>query len=271
MSASRRGTAGPKDVVRAGVPLLLLAGAIALPSVAGVCLLVLVGGVAVAAGRRVPVAWAWAAMVPGAAIATLRAFGPAAAAWDQPACSDVASAPVLWAVVEVVLVVAAVAALAAVLRAKASDLGLRRPPRYAVRWATVGALAILVTGLAGAFLLAGPVLGLRGVDPGGLGFAVPALIFAVSLAVSEELAWRGAMQGWLTKTLGPSIAVLLQAVAYGAAWGFLLGSLLAGLLAAAVGLMLGATVVRSRTLTVALAWHVAFNVPLYLVVACRAA
>ena len=107
-------------------------------------------------------------------------------------------------------------------------------------------------------------------DPGGLGFVVPALVFALSLATAEEVAWRGALQGWLARSLGPWVAVLTQASLYGVSWGVGLGSPLGGIAAGAAGLALGATVVRSRSLAVALAWHAAFNVPLYLFVACRA-
>ena len=100
-------------------------------------------------------------------------------------------------------------------------------------------------------------------DLGGLAFLLPASVFAVALAVSEELAWRGALQGWLGRTLGPWVAALAQAGVYGLAWGVALGSPLGGVLAAAAGLLLGATVVRTRSLVVPLAWHIAFNVPFY--------
>ncbi len=270
MTSSRRVSAEPADIVRAGVPLLLLVGAVALPSSAGLFMLGLVGGVAVAAGRKVPVAWAWAAMVPAAIIATVRAFGPAAAAWDAPACSGILSQPVPWAVAEAALVVAATVGLAGALGSKAGDIGARRPPKYAVRWAAIGAVVILVGGLAGVILLARPLLGLPDVQLGGLGFVLPSVVFALAIAVSEEVAWRGAMQGWLAKTLGPWIAVLLQSAVYGIAWGILLGLPLAGVLAGATGMVLGATVVRTRSLVVALAWHAAFNVPFFVFLACRA-
>jgi membrane protease YdiL (CAAX protease family) len=129
---------------------------------------------------------------------------------------------------------------------------------------------ILGAGLAGGVLLARPAFGLPDVDLGGLGFLLPAVVFAVAVATAEEVAWRGAMQGWLAKTLGPWVAVLAQSVLYGIAWGVLLGWPLGGLLAGAGGLVLGATVVRTRTIAVALAWHLAFNVPFYAFIACRA-
>ena len=119
-------------------------------------------------------------------------------------------------------------------------------------------------------LLARPAFGLPALDLGGIGFILPAILFAAAVATSEEIAWRGAMQGWLAKTLGPWIAVLTQSVLYGIAWAVLLGSPLGGLLAGTVGMVLGATVVRTRTIVVALAWHLAFSVPFYVFVACRA-
>jgi membrane protease YdiL (CAAX protease family) len=268
MTSRRRLTIEPVDAVRAGVPLLLLVGAVTLPSLAGVFLVVLIGGVAVAVGRRVPVAWSWAATVPTALIATLRAFGPVATAWDEAACTVPSSPAVVWAVAEAALVVSATAALAMVLHANTGDLALRRPPRYAVRWAALGAAAILGGGLVGLLLLGGPLFGVPDVDLGGIAFLVPASVFAVALAISEELAWRGALQGWLGRSLGPWAAALAQAGVYGIAWGVTLGSPLGGVLAAAAGLLLGATVVRTRSLAVALAWHMAFNVPLYAFIAC---
>ena len=270
----------PGDVVRASIPLALLFVAVAFPSFAGPMLVLLAGGAVVAAGRRVAVAWSWAAAVPPAAIATLRAFGPASLAWQDASCTDVASPPVLWALGEVALVVASVAVLAMLLSAKPADTGLRMLPKYARSWALAGFAAILVGGLA-IVLLAWPVVARLGsgdslvyaptVDPQGLGFVVPAIVFAVAIAVSEELAWRGALQGWLARSIGPWPAVLAQAGLYGVAWGVLLGSPLLGVLAAAAGAVLGATVARTRSIGVALAWHVAFNVPFYLVIACQAA
>jgi membrane protease YdiL (CAAX protease family) len=254
--------------MRAGVPLLLLVGGVTLPSLAGVFLVVLTGGVAVAVGRRVPVTWSWAAMVPAAVIATLRGFGPAAAAWGDAACAQLSSPTVLWSVAEAALVVSATAALAMALHAKAGDLAIRKPPRYAVRWAALGAVIILGGGLVGVILLAGPLFGVPDVAPGGLGFLLPASVFAVALAVSEELAWRGALQGWLGKALGPWPAVLAQAGVCGIAWGVAMASPLGAVLAAATGLLLGATVVRTRSLVVPLAWHIAFNVPFYVFIAC---
>ncbi len=259
----------PADAIRAGVPVLLLVGAVVLPTLAGVFLVVLTGGVAVAASRRVPVAWSWAAMIPAAMIATLRAFGPASTAWDEAACTQLSSPVVLWAGAEAVLVVSATAALAMVLHAKAGDLAIRRPPRYARALGRPGRRGHLRRGTGGPRRCSrGRLPGSADVDLGGLAFLLPASVFAIALAVSEELAWRGALQGWLGRRLGPWVAALAQAGVYGIAWGVALGTPLGGVLAAGTGLLLGVTVVRTRSLLVPLAWHIAFNVPFYAYIAC---
>jgi hypothetical protein len=56
---------------------------------------------------------------------------------------------------------------------------------------------------------------------------------------------------------------------YGLAWGVVLGSTPGGVIAGAAALLLGAVVIRTRSLLVVIAWHAAFNVAFYLVVACR--
>ena len=268
MTSSRRLSLEPADLVRAGVPLLLLLVAVLQPWLAGPAALLLAGGVAVAAGRKAPVVWAWAAAVPPAAILALRAFGPAASAWADASCDTVATPAVAWAIAEVVLTGAVVTTLALLLAARPGDLALRRPPKYAIPWAVIGSLVLLVGGLAGVVLLARPVFGLPDVDLGGLGFVGPSVMFAVAIAASEELAWRGALQGWLARSLGPWPAALVQGVLYGVAWGVALGSPLLGLVAGAAGVVLGAVVARTRSLAVAIAWHAAFNVPFYVVLAC---
>jgi membrane protease YdiL (CAAX protease family) len=269
VTARRTPTIDPADALRAGIPALLLLAALVQPPVAGIVLVVLVIGVAVAATRSAPVTWSWAAMVPAAGIAALRAFGAVDEAWSAPRCDALATPLVSWTIAEALLVLAGVAVLALALRAKASDVAIRWPARYAVRWAVWGAVLIVVAGLAGMFLLVGRLWGGPGVRTDGVTFVVPAIVFAVALAVSEELAWRGALQGWLARTLGGWPAAVVQGAGYGVAWGAAMGSPLVGALAAAAGLALGAVVIRTRSLLVPLAWHVAFNVPLWVSIACR--
>jgi membrane protease YdiL (CAAX protease family) len=258
------------DLLRAAVPLAVLLLASLVPWVAGACLAALVLGVVVAAGRRAPVVWAWAAGVPAAALLTMRAFGGYMTAWGAAGC--VGAGPVVaWAVGEALLVAGLTAALVLALGATTADVGLRRPPRYARRWAAGGSAVLLGIGLTGVVLLSGPVLE-RPLDLGGVAFVLPAVGWAIAVAVSEELAWRGALQGWLTRTAGPGPALLVQAAVYGIAWGVfapdVLPMLVAGVLAGVAGLLLGALAVRTRSIWTGLAWHAAFNVPLFVALAC---
>ena len=101
-------------------------------------------------------------------------------------------------------------------------------------------------------------------------FLLPAALFAVARGVGEELVWRGALLRWLGRMIGLWPAVLGQAAVYGVAWGVGLGSPLSGVVAGAAGLLAGALVVRTRSLLVPVAWHVALNVSLYALLACRA-
>ena len=271
MSWSRRLSLEPADALRAGVPLFVLLGAVALPGPVLPVILagVLVAGVGIAVARRAPVAWSWGAAVPAALIASVRALEPPSSTWAATVCGATGGPAVVWAVGEALLVVAAAAILTVALKAKAADAGLRLLPRYAIGWAVIGGLAVLALGLAGAVFFVQPVLGGAAVHVDGPAFLLPAVVFAVALAVSEETAWRGILQGWLARLLGPFLAALAQAALYGVAWGVILGSSYAGLLAGAAGLLLGAVVIRTRSLLVVISWHAAFNVALYLVVVCR--
>src|SRR6187455_3651880 len=87
-------------IARAAAPVLLVLAAMAVPWLAGPATLVLAGGVAVAVGRSAPVAWAWAAMVPAAALAAVRAFS-GVEPFDAAATCDAFGAPrVTWALAE---------------------------------------------------------------------------------------------------------------------------------------------------------------------------
>lgn len=266
----RRLDAEGADLARAAVPLALLLAAAVLPWLAGAVLVALAVGTAVAAGRRAPVVWAWAAGVPAAALLAAQAFGWSIAAWDVAACADAGPA-VAWAVGEALAVAGISAVLVLALGALPSDIGLRTPPRYALRWAASGATVLLAGGLAAVVLLSGPLLD-RSLALDGISFVVPAVAWAIAVAVAEEVAWRGVLQGWLSRTAGAAPALVAQAVLYGVAWGVAAAAVLpgavVGVLAGLAAAILGALVLRTRTLWVGVAWHAAFNVPLFVLLAC---
>ncbi|HET7829782.1 MAG TPA: hypothetical protein VFL03_09480, partial [Candidatus Limnocylindrales bacterium] len=84
-------------IARAAAPVLLLLAAMAIPPLAGVATLVLVGGTAVALERKAPVAWAWAAMIPATALATVRWFSGIVPFGDPTACEAFGAPRVAWA------------------------------------------------------------------------------------------------------------------------------------------------------------------------------
>jgi membrane protease YdiL (CAAX protease family) len=105
---------------------------------------------------------------------------------------------------------------------------------------------------------------------------VPALVFAASNALAEELAYRGAMRTWLTPSLGVVGANLAQAIVFGLAH---TGADFVGLEAAiptmlamvVVGFIGGIIVRRTGSLTLVLALHAAADLPIYYYWACRVA
>ncbi|MEI7742809.1 MAG: CPBP family intramembrane glutamic endopeptidase, partial [Chloroflexota bacterium] len=229
----------------------------------------LVAGAIFGATQRAPVTWSWAAAAPAAVLVAVGTFaGPVAGV--GVACASVGS-PVLWAVVGAAAVVAAVAMLGNLLAVRRIDVGLRRPAKAAIRLAWTGGLALAVISVAGVLLFVRPAFGLPTLDTGGVGFLVPAILWSMATAIADEMAFRGALQLWLARTLGPWPAVLGQAAIYGVTWGVGEGSPVVGVLAACAALVLGSLVVRTRSLLVPLAWHAAFGIGLYALLACRVA
>ena len=261
------------DAARSGVPIGLLMLAAALPAARPVVLIALVAGLAVAIRRHAPVRWAWAAPIP---IAVNLCWGLLAAPLANPLggdCTDLDSPPAVWRATEAVLALGSLALLAYILRARRSDLGLRWPARWVVRLAIAGAVVLGPMGLVLGAWLARPFFGAFELDMSRPGFLVPALVFAVANGVMEELAYRGALLGWTSRVTGTGLALVGQAVVFGlahASGGDVGGSpVLLGVALGLGGLLAGLITVRTRSLLVPIAWHVALDLPLYVYLACR--
>ena len=168
------------------------------------------------------------------------------------------------------LVSLAVVALA--LRAVPSSLYIRRPARRWIPWAIAG---FLVSGPLA--LLVGPYLARPFFGDVSytilVGALVPALIFAVSNGVMEELVYRGALMGWSGRVMGVGSALVGQAVVFGLAHsgtdviGFQVPLMLAMGLA---GLLAGLVTIRTRSLLVPIAVHIGLDIPIYFAFACGA-
>jgi membrane protease YdiL (CAAX protease family) len=183
------------------------------------------------------------------------------------------SPPAVWRVAEALLSLGALAALAVALRARASDLAWRWPRQPVVQLAVVGAVVLGPIGLLLGAMLARPFFGSFELDLGNLAFLVPALLFAVANGVMEETAYRGALLGWTSRVTGTWLALVGQAVAFGVAHGGadVGGSPVVLMFVLGVGgFLAGWITLRTRSLLVPIAWHVALDLPLYAYVACRA-
>jgi membrane protease YdiL (CAAX protease family) len=261
------------DAARSGVPIGLLIVAAALPVTRPVVLAVLVAGFVVAMQRQAPVRWAWAAPIP---VAVNLCFGliPAPLADALGAnCTDLDSPPAVWRAGEAILTLASLVALAYVLRARRSDLALRWPAQWVVRLAIAGAVVLGPIGLILGALLARPFFGTFELDLSRPGFLVPALVFAIANGTMEELAYRGALLGWTSRVTGTWLAVIGQAIVFGVAHGGadVGGSPIVLMLAlGAGGFLAGVITLRTRSILVPIAWHVALDLPLYVYLACRA-
>jgi len=261
------------DAARSGVPIGLLIVAAALPVARPIVLAMLVAGFVVALQRQAPVRWAWAAPIP---VAVSLCWGLLPSPLADPLggdCTDPGSPPAVWRAGEAILTLASLAALAYVLRARRSDLALRWPSRSVVRLAVAGAVVLGPIGLLLGALLARPFFGTFELDLSRSGFLVPALVFAISNGVMEELSYRGALLGWTSRVTGAWLALIGQAVVFGLAHGGtdVGGSPIVLMLAlGAGGFLAGVITLQTRSLLVPIAWHIALDLPLYVYLACRA-
>jgi membrane protease YdiL (CAAX protease family) len=261
------------DAARSAVPIGLLILAAAVSVARPIVLIALVAGFIVASRRNAPVRWSWAAAVPVAVSLCWGLLAAPTADLLGADCTRLDSPPAAWRALEAGVVLASLAVLAFVLGARPADLGLRWPARPVVRAALAGAVVLGPIGLLAGPALARPFFGAIELDLGRPAFLLPALVFAVANGVTEELAYRGALLGWTSRITGTWLAVLGQAVVFGVAHG---GADVGGstlLLMVALGgggFVAGLIALRTRSLLVPIAWHVALDLPLYAYLACRA-
>ena len=120
-------------------------------------------------------------------------------------------------------------------------------------------------------LLARPFFGEISYDVLALGAIVPALVFAVSNGVMEEVIYRGALLGWSARIMGVGPALVGQAVVFGVAHSGtdVTGPALPLMLAmGAGGFLAGAIALRTRSLLLPIAVHVGLDIPIYYAFAC---
>lgn len=264
----------PAAFARSVLPLVLVLLAAAVRETRVPVLIALAAGTVVAIRRDAPVRWAWAAPVP---VAVSLAFGlivPPVADPGGGDCASLTSPPAVWRLAEAALVLGTVALGAVLLRAPAASLWLRVPSARTVQLSVVGFAVCGVAGLVLGPLLARPFFGSFGLDTSNPWALLPALLFALANGIMEEVAYRGALMGWSAKVIGLAPALVLQALVFGLAHGGpdVIGSAVTLVVVLAVGgLIAGLVTIRTRSLLLPIAIHVALDLPLYVYLACRTA
>ena len=270
------------------VPALLLVGAVGFGAVVRpaapfvfVGLLTLYLFVRRGGDRSAALAGAVAAMLPAAAILVWRSLPQPIAEPTGADCTNLLAPPAVWRLFEGAIGLVVVVGLVLDRRASLGELGLRRGSRE-VRALALGSfigivpLAMSFASLVGGSTFGGMFFGSYTLDTSQPAALLPALVFAASNSLAEELAYRGAMRTWLAPGLGVVGANLAQAVVFGLSH---TGDDFVGLEAVVptmlamivVGYVGGVIARRTRSLTLPLAIHAAADIPLYFYWACRLA
>lgn len=220
-----------------------------------------------------------AAVLPVAAILVWRSLPQPAAAPGALDCGNVLAPPALWRFLEAGVGLLAVGVLVYDRKATLGELGFRRGSRrvLAVSLAAlllITPIAIYAGTLVGDGRFGGTLFGSYTLDLSQPAALLPALVFAGSNALAEELAYRGAMRTWLVPSLGVVGANLAQAIVFGLAHtgdDFMgLQAVIPTMLAMiVVGFVGGIIARRTGSLTLLLAIHAAADIPIYLYWACR--
>jgi membrane protease YdiL (CAAX protease family) len=271
MAARRLTRFAPAELAWSVIPIVLLSMAAIAPPLRLPLLLVLATGTGIAIVRDAPVRWAWAAALPVGVSLVWETFAAPVIPLEGSACQDPASPVAAWRALEAVCVLVTLAATAVVLRAARATLYLRWPARSVGPWAAVALVAGPIA------LVIGPYLARPFFGDVSYTFAVaalaPAAIFAISNGVMEELIYRDALLGWSARAMGLRPALVGQAVVFGFAHsgadviGFQVPLILAMGLG---GLFAALLTIRTRSLLVPIAVHIAFDLPIYFAFACPA-
>jgi membrane protease YdiL (CAAX protease family) len=254
------------------LPLAILALAATVHPLRVPLLLLLIAGFGIARARDRRRAAAWAATIPVAVSLTWGLVALPASATDGSSCADPLATLASWRLAEAFLALGTLAVLMPLVGGSTREIGLRRPSR---RVGLLASLAFLVCGPLGMILgpvLAEPFFGPVELATGDPVAMVPALVFAVSNGVMEEVIYRGSLQAWTARTTGPWPAIAGQAIVFGLAHGGagFVGSPLPVIAAmAGGGLIAGWIVWRTGSLALPIAAHVGFDIPLYYGNACR--
>ena len=234
-----------------------------------------------AGDRSAGLAAGLAAVLPAAAILVWRSVPQPIADPTGADCTNLLAPPAVWRFFEGAVGLVVVLGLVLDRRATLGEVGLRRGSRgvRAVAFASflvILPLAMSFASLVGGSAFGGMFFGSYTLDTSQPAALLPALVFAGSNSLAEELAYRGAMRTWLAPGLGIVGANLAQALVFGLSHTgddfvgleAVLPTMLAMILVGYVG---GVITRRTRSLALPLAIHAAADIPLYFYWACRVA
>ena len=224
---------------------------------------------------------ALAAVLPAAAILVWRSLPQPVAAVGALDCANLLAPPAVWRIFEAGVGLLTLGALILDGRGSLGELGFQRGSMR-IRAIAIGGLlalapiAIYAGSVAGDSTFGGLLFGQYRLDFSQPLAVVPALIFAASNSLAEELAYRGAMRVWLAPSLGITGANLAQAVLFGLShtgqdFVGLQGAIPVMLAMVVVGFVGGVIARRTGSLTILLAIHAAADIPIYVYWACRVA
>jgi membrane protease YdiL (CAAX protease family) len=182
-------------------------------------------------------------------------------------CADLLAPFALMRAAGALVVLGCLVVVVRLMRGTRDEIGLGWPSR---EWVIVSLAALPAIGVAAVLLgppMAEPFFGQVPSAAADLRPLIPALVFAIANSVMEEAAYRGALLRWLAPSVGLASALALQAAVFGLAHGVgtdFIGSPLPVMAAtAAAGLVLGALAIRTNSLLLPIALHIALDIPVY--------
>jgi membrane protease YdiL (CAAX protease family) len=220
-----------------------------------------------------------AAVIPTAAILAWRSIPQPLADPTGADCASLLAPPAVWRLLEAAVGLTAILLLVWDRRARLAEIGLTRGSRRLfvaslAGLAVIGPAALYLAATLGRTELGSSLFGPFALDVSQPLALLPALLFAASNALAEELAYRGALRTWLAPSLGLTGANVAQAVVFGLAH---TGEDFVGIEAViptmlamvAIGFVAGIIARRTGSLTLPLALHAAADIPIYFYWACN--